>query len=340
MGTTVIPFNDQNGLKEIEKIANDPILGKNIKNPFRVPLPKDAKGLHRISYISEGLDVNEFSTLGTNTEVIFKIGNREIYRTQNTTVLGGRTSLLENAFGLTPILSQHLTLNEIIGIDHPKTEDVIMKRLNGVSRQADYFMVGNGASSLDVPGVVYSPKNYETRLYNAIPFRFVPETTDLTENEKADYRLRKSDIEIGGNRYIAYFAKKFEPGVLKLEYGDDTYIPNLSPVAGDHSVPVQETNEADHPLSGGSVLCYIEFTLSIEANEMKEYFQVIDGNIDRASMSEAGIILGADLPLSSSEPDGPKELAGAELFSKVTSKPFYLDSEGTSRTIVYRIYAK
>jgi hypothetical protein len=55
-------------------------------------------------------------------------------------------------------------------------------------------------------------------------------------------------------------------------------------------------------------------------------------------MSEAGIILASDLPNSLNA--GSMELADAELFSKVTSKPAYLDSEGTARTIVYKIFAK
>jgi hypothetical protein len=71
---------------------------------------------------------------------------------------------------------------------------------------------------------------------------------------------------------------------------------------------------------------------------MKEYFRAINGSIEMASMSEAGIVLAADLPNALDA--GKKELADAELFSKVTSKPAYLDSEGAARTIVYKIYAK
>jgi hypothetical protein len=328
MGTTVIPFNDPNGIKEISKILKSPVAGKDVPGRFKIPFPQDTEGLHRISYITDGISMEEASVFGTDTEVIFKIGNREVYRTQNSTTLGGRISLLENSFGLTPNINQHLTLNQIMGIPHSQANNVIV---NKIERSAEYFMAGDGASSVAVPGKVYSAKNYETKLYNAIPFRIVPSSTDISENEKQIYRLRKIET-IQGIDYIAYYAKHFEPGILYLEYNEAEYLPQES-----HTVPVDE-NDSTHLLLGGSVLCYIQFTLSVEPNELKEYFNVISGSIDMASMSEAGIVLGADLPNVLDK--GNKELAGAELFSKVTSKPFYLDSEGTARTIIYKIYAK
>jgi hypothetical protein len=329
MGVTTIPFNDPSGLKEIEKIMKDPVLGQNIRSPFGVSLPQDKKGLRQISEIVEGFYLDDACGIyGTNTEVIFKIGGREVLRTQNTTTLGGRMSLLENQFGLTPNINQHLTLNQIMGIPHGQTNNVI---LNKLERKTDYFMAGDGASSIAVPGKVYSPKNYETKLYHALPFRFVPFSSDINSNEKQIYRMRKIET-VAGNDYIGYYAKKYDPGILYLEYNDSDYLPVES-----DTVPVDE-NDSTHKLSGGSVLCYIQFTLAVEPNELKEYFQVTNGSIELASMSEVGIVLGADLPNNLNDND--KELAGAELFSKVTSKPYYLDSEGTARTIVYKIYSK
>jgi hypothetical protein len=137
---------------------------------------------------------------------------------------------------------------------------------------------------------------------------------------------------VNGNDYIGYFAKKYEPGSLYLEYNEATYLPRE-----EHTVPVDE-NDSTHEISNGSIFCYIQFTLSIEPNELKEYFQIVNGSLDLASMSEAGLVCGADLK-NSLDADR-NELAAAELFSKVTSKPSYLDSEGSARDIVYKVYAK
>jgi hypothetical protein len=328
MGTQIIPFNDSYGLKEIEKIVTDPILGRNIKTPFHFPLPQDKKGLRQVSEVVEGFFLDENCLMGTDTEVIFRFGGREVFRTHNATTLGGRMSLLENSFGLQPNINQHLTLNTIHGIPHSQTNNVI---LNKVPRKADYFMAGDGASSVAVPGKVFTAKNYETKLYHALPFRFVPFANDLSASEREKYRLR-SVVEINGSDYIGYYAKHYEPGTLYLQYNDAEYLPQEP-----DTVPVDE-NDSSHSLQGGSVVCFIQFTLAIEPNELKEYFQVTNGSIELATMSEAGIVYGADLPNSLS--NDRLELAAAELFSKVTSKPYPFDSEGTARDIVYKVYAK
>jgi hypothetical protein len=331
MGIMEIPFNDEKGLAEIEKIVNDPVLGKNLRKARSFPLPQDRKGLRQVSEIIDGLSIEDLikGLLGTETEVIFRTKRgRELTRTQNTTTLGGRTSILENSFGLDPNIDQHITVNSILGIPHSQTNNVI---LNGIKRKTDYFMAGDGASSIAVPGKVFKAKNYETNLYRPLPFRLVPFSSDLSTSERQEYRLRKV-VEINGNDYVGYWAKKFEPGSLYLQYNDANYVPQES-----DTVPVDENNSS-HPLMGGSVLCFVQFTLIVEENELKEYFQVTNGSIELASMSEVGIVYGADLPNSL---DGDKnELAAAELFSKATSKPYYLDSEGTAREIVYKVYVE
>lgn len=329
MGIQQIPFNDPSGLKEIEKILNDPILGRNIKTPFHIPLPKDKKGLRQVSHVVEGFSMDDVAHfMGTDTEVIFRIDGRDVYRTPNTTVLGGRISMLENSFGLNPNINQHLTLNQIMGIPHPQTSNVIIHKLE---RKTEYFMAGDGANSVAVPGKVYKPKNYETKLYHVLPFRFVPSSSDLSSSEREKYRLRKI-INVNENEYVGYFAKRFEPGILYLEYNDAEYLPNET-----HTVPVDE-NDSTHDLLGGSILAYIQFTLSVDANELKEYFQATTGSLDLAAMNEAGLVYGADMQNTSDS--NRNELAAAELFSKVTSKSYPLDSEGSSRDIIYKIYAK
>jgi hypothetical protein len=331
MSIITIPFNDPKGIAEIEKILNDKKLGSNVRSPFNIPIPKDKDGLMRISRVIEGLDCYDLlDPIQTNTEVIFKIDGREVYRTHNSTVLPGRMSLLENAFGIVPNPEDHtLTLNNILGIPHGQTNNVILNRLE---RKADYFMIGNGATSLSVPGKVYSPKNYETKLFKEIPFRFVPVSTDLNSAEKAMYRFRKI-VEISGNDYIGYFAKKFDPGNLYLEYNDARYTPQESDTA-----PVDE-NDSSHRLRGGAVLVYIHFQLSIEEKEVKEFFKVTQGTLELASVNELGLVYSADLP-NNIDPTERYELAGAELFSKVTSKDYPLNSEGSSRIVEYKIYAR
>ena len=276
-------------------------------------------------------DVVGKGDIGTFTSICIKDGKtgRILYSGHNTTVLGGRIAQLEELFGLNKNANQHLTINDSLGVPHSETNNV----LNSLTqkRSCSYFMVGNGAASVDVPGKYYTPRNYETKLYNAIPFRMVPVSSDLTTSEQEQYRLRKI-VTVNGVDYAAYYGKVFEVGAVTLEYNSAEY----SPLESD-TTQVDE-NDSTHRLSGGSVLAYIEFYINIEQNELKEYFNIMNGTLQGASMSEIGLVYAADLP--NTLDGGRQELAAAELLAKITSESVSMSQEGNSRAIQYRIYAR
>lgn len=295
-----------------------------------IPHGLDNNGLVQRSRVVEGIGVDDaMASLGTKTRVRILEGNKVLWDGHNTTVLGGRLALLEKQFGIIPDETNHLTLNNMMGITHDQSSKAFAA---STARSCLYFMAGNGAASTSVPGKVYSAKNYETKLYKPIPFRFVPVASDLSDTEKAQYRLRKI-ITLNGTDYVAYYAKKFDPGVINLEYNDATYLPQES-----DTTPVDE-NDSSHRLAGGNVLAYIQFTLTILQTELKEYFRAVNGSLSGASMSEIGLVYGADLEKTDGS-NSYMELAGAELFAKVTSSAVALDTEGSSRVVEYRIYAR
>ena len=264
----------------------------------------------------------------TTFEMRDKKTGRLIQSTHNTTVLGGRIALLEEMFGLTRNKDQHLLINNSLGVAHSETDTVLNSATQ--KRQVGYFMVGNGAACQETPGKYYTAKNDETKMYNPIPFRMVPLATDLSTAEQEQYRLRKI-VNINGVDYAAYYAKKFEPSSVILEYNAAQYKPIDS-----HTVPVDES-DSTHPLRGGSVLAYITFSISIEENELKEWFR-ITSNISNCAMSETGLILAADLP--NSLDNNRSELAAAELFTKICSTSTSLSEDGSSRIITIRMFAK
>lgn len=296
-----------------------------------IVIPFDVNGKVQRSRIEEGLGVEDvLGSVGTATRVRILDGKTKkvLYDGHNTTVLGGRLHLLEKSFGITPDVTQHLTLNEILGIEHASTPNVFA---NKIDRNAVYFMAGKGASSVAVPGKVFIPHNYESKLYEPIPFRLVPVANDLSQTEREPYRLRKI-VTYGGIEYAAYYGKKFDVGAIYLEYNDAVY----TPVESD-TTPVDE-NDSSHRLAGGSVLAYVQFTLNVDEVELKEYFKIVNGSLAGAVMNEIGLVLGADLP---NEADGGRmELAAAELFAKVTSSNVAMDSESNSRIVEYRVYAR
>ena len=292
-----------------------------------------AKGNIVRTKVVEGMGLSDMITggLGNFTTICIKDGKtgRVLYSGHNTTVLGGRVAQLEEIFGLTKNSNQHLLINDSLGVPHSESNNVLNSATQ--KRFCGYFMAGNGAASVDVPGKYYTPKNYETKLYNPIPFRMVPVTSDLLPSEQEQYRLRKI-VVVNGVDYAAYYAKAFEVGNLILEYNSAEY----SPLESD-TTQVDE-NDSTHRLSGGSVLAYVEFFLNIEQNELKEYFQIMNGTLQGASMSEIGLVYAADLP--NTLDNGRQELAAAELLAKITSESVSMSQEGNSRVIQYRVYAR
>lgn len=274
---------------------------------------------------------NIIGSQGFYTEVQIKDSRSGaiLYHGHNTTVLPGRVAQLEELFDVTRNKEQHLLINDTLVIPHSENDNVIGNR--SIRRTCNTFMIGAGAASTEVPQKFYTPKNYETKLYKPIPFRLVPLNNDLSATEQDNYRLRRIE-QINGNDYVAYYGKKFNVGSVILEYNSSTYKPIES-----HTTPVDE-NDNSHPLGGGSVLAYVQFTLDITEEEVKEYYRITKGTIAGASMSELGLVLGADLP--NADDNNRQELAGAELITKITSSLVDLSEEGSSRQVTYRIYAK
>ena len=301
------------------------ILNKNNKNIIR-------------STVYDGLETADsiFGSSGLFTEVTIKDtkSGEILYNNHNTTVLGGRVAQLEELFGILRNSDQHVLLNnpEVLNIEHSETNTVLNSQT--IRRKTSWFMVGNGATPDNQVGKYVSPKNYETRLYSPIPFRLVPLSSDLSQIEQSKYRLRRIETHDGVD-YAAYYAKAFNPGSVILEHNSSTYIPNQL-----HTEPIGE-NDISTYVPGGSVLAYIQFTLDIDENEIKEFFRVTRGDLTSCNMSEIGLVMGADLPNASDiSGNNRSELAAAEMVSKITSASVDLSQEGSSRQVTYRIYAK
>ena len=247
----------------------------------------------------------------------------------NMTVLGGRLKIQEDLYGLTPNPNQHLPLNrpDMLNVPHSVNTFDAGKALE---RRIKWFMIGTGGENLSVPFSTYKPKNYETKLYNEVPFRCVPLNADLTETEAASYRLRKP-ITIANDQYWAYYAKVMTVDSLDLTFNENNYVPLIA-----DTTPVQK-NDTSHRLSGGKVIAVSRFTLTITETEFKEWYRLKNnGLLDGARLSELGLIFGLDTP--NSLVNGRLEVADAEMAAKLTHSPVPMDEEGSSRVVEYRIY--
>jgi len=272
------------------------------------------------------------------TQITIKDGKNGIIilsNLKNKTVLGGRLKILENLFGIDPNPDMHLTLNSNQLLNIPHSVNTFQSGLAN-QRKMQWFMIGIGGENLSALNQVYKPRNYETNLYIPVPFRCVPINNDLSDSEAEKYRLRKM-IVINGNQYYAYYAKKFDISSIKLTFNESNYIPLAS-----DTVPLSSNDDdsnldsPDHRLSGGKVLSYGDFTLTVAENEFKEWYKLTHNDqLVGARLSELGLVSGYD---ALNTLTGKMELADAELMSKLTHSPIPLDEEGSERLVQYVIY--
>lgn len=276
----------------------------------------------------------------------------------NMTVLGGRLTVLEKSFGIVPDSNQRLLISDMIpmpsdsvtgetamlSMDDDATYaslhsqntifgDAAVSAKRTFGDKVNYFCIGNGGENPATPYEVLDVHDWETRLYNMVPFRCVPVTADLSASERASYRLRKR-ISINGAEYYAYYAKVFDPGTIKSMKSGVEYTPTVA-----DSNPYIGAAEG-HPMKGHTSEVYITFDLDITEDEFKEFYRALHSDsLTGARLTELGLVSGYDGPAGDATGTTVKELYDPTLFAKLVHEPVFLSSEGSRRKVTYSIFA-
>lgn len=271
---------------------------------------------------------------GFDTNIVIKCMDKgklsaPIIETENTTVYNGRVCM-HDVFGHTANPEQHLSLNKLLNIEHSVSVYKDQSDKNRL-RKIEYFCIGNGAESKTVKENIISERSSDTKLYNIVPFRCVPTGTDLTDEERKKYKLRKK-ITIKDQEYIAYYAKKISNITFATTYNNQSYTPQESDTS---TLP---DTSADKPLKSGSVLCVTTLVLKVEPEDFKEYYKAKNnGDLSGAKLNEFGLIYAYE---AANEQESSKmELADAELFSKITHSNVNYESDGAESEFKYAIHS-
>lgn len=157
-----------------------------------------------------------------------------------------------------------------------------------------YYNVDDGVLSQP-----YKPSAGNMDLYQPIPFRIVPVDEDLTEAERANYRLRTLTT-VNGVDYYAYWLKliefptneinltQIEPNGTETEYTLDAS--NLNPI------PVKsDTPDVVDPNSN-QITVSVSCVGNITGEEVVEAITVLyEGDMRLAKVSEFGFYTGEDI---------------------------------------------
>lgn len=248
-----------------------------------------------------------------------------VVETTNTTAYNGRLNM-QYVFGHEANPTKHLSLNDIYDIPHSLNvyEDEKYRL-----RSIKYFCIGNGAESKTVKDSIIPARSSDSKLYNMVPFRCVPINSDLSDEEREKYKLRKI-ITIKDQQYIAYYAKALSSSTLSVTYNNQDYVPKETDTS---TLP---DTDPDKPLKTGGVTTATVLSLEIDTKDFKEYYKALkNGSLVGASLNEFGLIYAYEAP--NTLENSKAELAGAELFSKIVHSNIRYESDGSESQFTYQI---
>lgn len=236
----------------------------------------------------------------------------EVFRTENSIVLGGALFVLEKVFGVSSPLTVDY-LNNIMGIattGTPVTE--IYPKANTVC----LFGVGTGGAGDSIVSV-NDVKFQEREVFDIIPFRATDAALPTSEAPKYWFRKALADGKTG------YYLKKFETAPqIKVLWKDAEGDEDGSAVeSGVHSSARTEPIET-----------FVELVLKISKNDCREWFE-LNGNVEQTRINSIGLFTGVESTLA----DGKKDYKQVKLFSKLNINNEML-TLAKDLTIVYRIY--
>jgi hypothetical protein len=190
-----------------------------------------------------------------------------------------------------------------------------------------YFGIGiGGRYNIDSEGLMgpYSPVTTDMDLYKPIPFRCRPLDEDLSDAERAQYRIRSIQT-INNTKYVCYYLKKMEPvdtavQIFRIDPETNTTVPyelenrHLNPIP--RKPDTSGTQESEAP----DIVVGIRMVMNVTAEEVYEYIDVaFKGDRRYAVLSEFGIYSGEDRLI----PDAPKP-TGTGVFSYTESIATFL----------------
>lgn len=179
----------------------------------------------------------------------------------------------------------------------------------------------------------FPPEERDARavgLYGMIPFIVRPIANDLTNAERARYRLRKT-LEIGGELFVAYYGRTFDMSEVSLEFitavtsNGATITSTLSPTITDlRATPPTIVGSTEGNYARVSAVGPLNFTAE-EVAELKNACNILWGNERRALISEIAFCTGVDKPIYRTYPNSGEqqytELPNSSIMEVVAMQP-------------------
>lgn len=217
-----------------------------------------------------------------------------------------------DSFSVGTLIGSGLNLSALLPIDFTEQREFTLNNdLNifpnepfEVRPKLRYFGVGiRGAYNADdgILSSAYNPSKLNMNLFTPIPLRCRPIDEDLTDAERAQYRLRKRQT-IKGEEYFLYYLKN-------LEFISNVKYKRINPDGTEEAYELDPSNLHPEPVkpqtnmtllsSQATIVAYCEARVSVTADEVMEYISAAyDGDTRYAKISELGFYTGVDKEVS------------------------------------------
>jgi len=206
----------------------------------------------------------------------------------------GMSREMELAMGLTPANTTQYSLNHKYGVE--------ASTVPSQGTKLAYFGIGIGGcrniddGNLSEPNVV---RLTNMDLYTPVPIRMVAVEEDLTDSERALYRMRRLE-EHSGQIYACYYLKLIDLDTVTVQYtqvnpdtgAESPYTLNNSNLNPTPPIPDSSGNITDE---SRNINVFVNTRLVFTGAELSEYIGVVHGGDTRyARISEIGLYLGRD----------------------------------------------
>jgi len=212
------------------------------------------------------------------------------------------TSLLGSQLGLSVLLPVTVTEQPELTLNNYYNIATQYNTLNGEVPKLRYFGVGiKGCYNADdgILSSAYNPERTDMNLYQLIPIRCRPVDEDLSDSERAKYRLRLRKTLTDGNEYFLYYLKvlNFNEGVRFKSINTNTGAEDTYELSTEYLNPKPKKPNTNVTIetAATSIVAYCEANVEISGKEVLEYINVAyNGDTRYAKISEIGFFTGVD----------------------------------------------
>ena len=220
----------------------------------------------------DGPKIQDFSTFNTSIDVRNLDTGEIIFKgLKNKVVIAGSGMIAHSLFDIASLEVTPSYNNKITGLYTPNIEDPLQSPISSTSATHDHPKVLLFCCGIDGCGTENSqvyPVNYSNWISpeNLIPFRCM-----ATSNDSVDRNTYFGRATVGGFNY--YYFKTFATSPkLVQQYSDGEAI-----------------NDSVYDIGARSAETYVELTLRITKDDLREYFNISSGNLDSARINSISL---------------------------------------------------